>query len=119
MNGSRSARSTPAKARRTGNPSPSNPRGALVMLRTGRGRATAGSGSGTRGRMVMSSTTTAGMVFDSSDLPRPCHAIVDYATEILLGSATSPSPRARSADPMPDFNHDLIADLRAHDGHPT
>ena len=30
MNGSRSARSTPAKARRTGKPSPSNPRGALV-----------------------------------------------------------------------------------------
>jgi hypothetical protein len=54
-------RSTPAKARRTGSPSPSKPRGAVVIPVTGRGRAIAGSGTGTRGRTVMSSTVTAGM----------------------------------------------------------
>src|SRR5918996_101996 len=49
MNGSRSPRSTPAKARRTGKPSPSKPRGAVVTWRTGRGRAVAGSGPVTAG----------------------------------------------------------------------
>ena len=36
MNGSSSARLTPANARRTGKPSPSVPRGAVVTDRTGR-----------------------------------------------------------------------------------
>src|SRR5512144_1081442 len=41
MNGSRSARSTPAKARRTGKPSPSKPLGAVVTDFTGRSTASA------------------------------------------------------------------------------
>ena len=38
MNGSRSAVDTPAKVRRTGNPSPSKPLGAVVIERTERER---------------------------------------------------------------------------------
>ena len=60
MKGSRSARSTPAKARRTGNPSPSKPEGAVVMERTGRATATVASGRGMRGR-VRVSAVMAGM----------------------------------------------------------
>src|SRR4051812_31759875 len=60
MNGSRSRRSTPAKARRTGKPSPSKPDGAVVTERTRR-RTVPGAGTGTRGRVVVSSTVTAGM----------------------------------------------------------
>src|SRR5512132_1932132 len=52
-NGSRAARSTPAKARRTGKPSPSNPEGAVVTERTGRSAAV-GSRSGTLGRATVS-----------------------------------------------------------------
>src|ERR1700709_711278 len=58
--GSRSRRSTPANARRTGKPSPSKPDGAVVTDRTRR-RTVRGAGSGTRGRAVGSSTVTAGM----------------------------------------------------------
>src|SRR4051794_32781063 len=61
MKGSRSARSAPAKARRTGKPSPSSPRGAVVTERTCRWRLVAGSGTAMRGRAVMSSTVTAGI----------------------------------------------------------
>ena len=61
MNGSSFVIGTPWKARRTGNPSPSNPRGALVRLTTGRSRASDGSGAGTRGSAVRSSTVIAGM----------------------------------------------------------
>ena len=60
MNGSRSRRSTPAKARRTGNPSPSKPDGAVVTERVRR-RTVPGAGTGTRARVVVSSTVTAGM----------------------------------------------------------
>src|SRR3954471_4256252 len=60
MNGSRSRRSTPAKARRTGKPSPSNPDGAVVTDRTRR-RTVPGAGAGTRGRAVVSSTVMAGI----------------------------------------------------------
>src|SRR4051812_1425989 len=60
MNGSRSRRSTPAKARRTGKPSPSKPDGAVVTDRVRR-RTVPGAGSGTRGRVVVSSTVTAGI----------------------------------------------------------
>src|SRR3954454_25206794 len=60
MNGSRSRRSTPAKARRTGKPSPSKPDGAVVTDRTLR-RTVPGTGSGTRGRVVVSSTVTPGI----------------------------------------------------------
>lgn len=63
MNGSRSRRSAPANARRTGKPSPSNPDGAVVMERTRRCTAV-GASAGTRGRTVRSATVTAGM-FDS------------------------------------------------------
>src|SRR4051794_36536101 len=60
MNGSRSRRSTPAKARRTGKPSPSKPEGAVVTVRVRR-RTVPGAGRGTRARVVVSSTVTAGM----------------------------------------------------------
>src|SRR6266536_2947271 len=66
MNGSSRARSTPAKARRTGKPSPSNPDGAVVTDVTGRSAAAVGSGSVTRGRTRMSSTVTAGMTTPQS-----------------------------------------------------
>src|SRR5690606_7724576 len=59
-NGSRSARDTPAKARRTGKPSPSSPLGAVVTCRTGRCSTVAGSGAGMRGR-VRVSAVIAGM----------------------------------------------------------
>src|SRR5215211_9003194 len=52
-NGSRARRSAPAKARRTGKPSPSNPEGAVVTEVTGRSTAV-GSRSGTRGRATVS-----------------------------------------------------------------
>jgi hypothetical protein len=50
------ARSTPAKARRTGKPSPSRPEGAVVTETTGRSVAS-GPGSGTRGRAIVSAVT--------------------------------------------------------------
>ena len=59
MNGSSSAKSTPANARRTGKPSPSKPCGAVVMLFTLRARAPGSSL--TRGNTVMSPTVTAGI----------------------------------------------------------
>src|SRR6266508_5567527 len=59
-NGSRSDRSTPANARRTGNPSPSRPLGAALTPRTRRKRASGATG-GTRSRVVGSSTVIAGM----------------------------------------------------------
>ncbi len=62
MNGSRSVRLTPAKARRTGNPSPSSPAGAVVTDLTGRSRPATGSGGGTRGSANTFSTVTAGIV---------------------------------------------------------
>src|SRR4029450_8417454 len=52
-NGSRVARSTPAKARRTGKPSPSKPEGAVVTVTTGRSAAV-GSTVGIRGRATVS-----------------------------------------------------------------
>src|SRR5437762_2324309 len=58
--GSRSARSTPANARRTGKPSPSNPAGAVVTERTGRSRAPS-RGRGRRSKLVRSSTVIAGI----------------------------------------------------------
>src|SRR3954451_10934268 len=60
MKGSSRRRSTPANARRTGKPSPSNPVGAVVTLTTGRSRSTAGSVVGVRGN-VRVSAVTAGM----------------------------------------------------------
>ncbi len=63
MNGSRSRRSTPAKARRTGKPSPSKPCGAVVTDRTGRSTEPA-AGAAIRGRL-RGSAVTAGMVTSS------------------------------------------------------
>src|SRR5487761_2638520 len=60
MKGSRSATSTPAKARRTGKPSPSSPRGAVVIDFTRRGRSVV-SGATTRGSSSGFSTEMAGM----------------------------------------------------------
>src|SRR3984893_1885521 len=60
-NGARMLGSAPANARRTGNPSPSRPCGAVVTLTTGRAWVAAGSGSGMCGSLVMSSTVTAGI----------------------------------------------------------
>ena len=59
-NGSSRSRPTPANARRTGNPSPSKPEGAIVTEVTFRS-ATLPMGSGTLGRTRMFSTVTAGM----------------------------------------------------------
>src|SRR6478609_9133525 len=61
MNGSRSLRLMPANARRTGNPSPSKPRGAVVTETTGRGTVVVGSGRSTLGRARTFSTVTAGI----------------------------------------------------------
>ena len=63
MNGSSSIKSTPAKARRTGNPSPSKPCGAVVTLFTRRARLAAPFNpipASTRGKTVISLTVTAG-----------------------------------------------------------
>src|SRR3954463_9209733 len=77
MNGSSRLRSTPAKARRTGKPSPSKPCGALVTERTGRWRS--GAASRTRARVVTCATVMAGIgkpsnpsnVFDCATIPLP------------------------------------------------
>src|SRR5690242_18898233 len=60
MNGSRSSRATPAKARRTGKPSPSKPRGAVVIERTGR-RTACGVMAVMRGSARVLETVTAGI----------------------------------------------------------
>ena len=52
---------TPAKARRTGKPSPSRPLGAVVTDPTGRSLETARSGAATFGSVDKSLTVTAGM----------------------------------------------------------
>src|SRR5919199_4939383 len=57
MNGSRSASDTPANARRTGKPSPSKPRGAVVIDRTGRSRVRVGSSEVMRGRVSVFAVT--------------------------------------------------------------
>src|SRR6266705_111780 len=61
-NGSRVARSTPAKARRTGKPSPSKPLGAVVTEITGRSASVSGFGRGTRASASGFSTVPAGLV---------------------------------------------------------
>src|ERR1035437_3241622 len=74
-NGSRSDMLTPANARRTGNPSPSKPLGAVVTDAKGRSVITVGSGSGTRGRAATLSTVTAGMKVSyqvRGDIPPGC-----------------------------------------------
>jgi hypothetical protein len=51
----------PAKARRTGKPSPSNPEGAVVTDRTGRSTDASGSGSVIAGSLRGSATVMAGI----------------------------------------------------------
>src|SRR3984957_21289371 len=85
MNGSSWRRSTPAKARRTGKPSPSNPDGAVVTETTGRSTVVAASGSLTRGRTRMSSTVTAGMV--TPHVTGPDRPLV-HAVTTLVDDAT-------------------------------
>src|SRR4051794_38573371 len=60
MNGSSSSTGTPAKARRTGKPSPSKPEGAVVSRRTAR-NSVVGASSGRRGSTRTSSTVMAGI----------------------------------------------------------
>ena len=102
MNGSRSRRSTPANARRTGKPSPSKPDGAVVTERTRR-RTVPGAGTGTRGRVVVSSTVTAGMPAslvevstngDSSAADPRCHSPSAPAVRGLRGRAARAGLRA-------------------------
>src|SRR6266487_1124710 len=93
MNGSSRARSTPAKARRTGKPSPSNPDGAVVTGATGRSAATVGSGSVTRGRTRMSSTVTAGMT-----TPQSCALAGQVSAEVAGPTRPGVSPRLTIVD---------------------
>src|SRR3954452_2248368 len=62
MNGSRSAGETPANARRTGKPSPSKPRGAVVTDLTRRMVDWLASSAVTRGRLRVLSTVIAGIL---------------------------------------------------------
>ena len=80
MNGSSSARSTPANARRTGKPSPSKPCGAVVMLFTLRARAPGSSL--TRGNTVMSLTVTAGIGLSLVQSPR----VIELSTTCNLSA---------------------------------
>src|SRR5436189_6400626 len=52
---------TPAKARRTGKPSPAKPRGEVVIERTGRNAARRGSTTVMRGRAMLGEGVTAGI----------------------------------------------------------
>src|SRR5258708_27213239 len=89
--GSSRLMSTPAKARRTGNPSPSKPDGAVVTESTGRSTVVAGSGRGMRGRVSGLSTVTAGMgnllpgTIPASAIRQP--SVVDGVEDQLLGVA--------------------------------
>src|SRR5687767_13521592 len=71
-NGSSSCRGTPAKARRTGKPSPSSPLGAVVTERTGRSAASA-DGRSMRGSVRVSAVTAGtrrSNAFELADVPR-------------------------------------------------
>src|SRR4051794_709867 len=96
MKGSSRLMSTPAKARRTGKPSPSKPCGALVTERTGRWRSVAASR--TRSRVVTSSTVMAGIgktsnpsnVFDSATIPGQLFLVTGLLRQCLLNVAGPP-----------------------------
>src|SRR5918912_2062185 len=68
MNGSRSPSETPANARRTGKPSPSKPRGAVVIDRTARNWLWRGSRAVTRGSARTLSGVMAGIVVRGLEL---------------------------------------------------
>src|SRR5262249_39759091 len=105
MNGSSRARSTPAKARRTGKPSPSNPDGAVVTDATGRATAAVGAGSGARGRARRSSAVTAGMTTPllamAGRVPAKMAAApgrTAYRAATIVDRATFPSLRGATQD---------------------
>src|SRR5947209_20119390 len=95
MNGSSSDMSAPAKARRTGKPSPSKPPGAVVTERTARGVVSA-AGAASRGRAVTSGTVIAGMspptslttqLFHRSVGSALCQRLLDVAGPVRGGRA--------------------------------
>src|SRR6266496_3405678 len=90
-NGSRVARSTPAKARRTGKPSPSRPLGAVVTDATGRSTAS-GPGWGTRGRAIVSVVTA------SDELSRARVSI--WARPVRSWGERREVPARHEEDPM-------------------
>src|SRR5919197_3016879 len=105
-NGSSAGRGTPAKARRTGKPSPSRPLGAVVTDSTGRSTAV-GLGSGTRGRATVSALMagmTAPWRYQGSSVPSA--RILAYATFPVgpdhgRADAGGPDPRARIVGSQP------------------
>src|SRR5262249_60733461 len=121
--GCRAARATAWNARRTGKPSPSRPRGAVVTLTTGRGW-DSGSGSGIRGR-VRVSAVTAGMVVSGSlgqavaarnagspqcysapaarsEVPEAAEG-VGVAVRPVGAGRVAPDRRGQARDPTPDL----------------
>src|SRR5579884_1179884 len=102
MNGSRSAWGTPAKARRTGNPSPSKPRGAVVTERTGR-RRSCGCSCASLGKARRLSTVTAGISFRTKLQWRLFPVVADVA----------PFRGASGGDQL----HRPLVDPRAEEGH--
>src|ERR1019366_10470729 len=124
--GSSWARSTPAKARRTGNPSPSKPDGASVTDTTGRSWL-APSGKASRGREQMSSTVTAGMAWllgsNSGSLWRTLFADATFPRsfwpgggERALVTGHEPGPGRGVEDPHRPVPPDLPPAVRPHQG---
>src|SRR5579859_2500589 len=119
MNGSRRPRSTPAKARRTGNPSPSKPGGAVVTDSTGRSATAAGSGSWTRGSTRMSSAVTAGIVVSSArggalSYERCAHLTVAPPAPTVVDSSTFPRTGGDPGCRVPPSPASPAQDLSPH-----
>src|ERR687894_1501177 len=87
---------TPANARRTGKPSPSNPVGALVTDRTGRSREASSVGEATTGSVRGSATVMAGI---SAYLLESARLNKLYAQVFPLGGSV---PAARLGDEAAD-----------------
>src|ERR1700683_3494277 len=113
--GSSRGRSTPANARRTGNPSPSNPDGAVVTEVTLRS-AVVTSGSATRGRMRMLSVLIAGM----AGLLGLGASITTFETSIIPNGPWHPPParslayhgQSRARGTSDDRGTDTVTQLR-------
>src|SRR5580765_6574380 len=118
MNGSNAARSTPAKARRTGKPSPSKPLGADVTDTTGRGTDAVGSGA-IRGRTVRSSTVMAGIRVSLDGASLTCSLTVIACATIPHGRGCPqrhvPSPH-RSGRALQELRPGRVADLAPAQG---
>ena len=93
-NGSRAARSTPAKARRAGKPSPSRPDGAVVTDTTGRSRA-AGSRWGTRARTMVSALMAGMTAHERAQVARSLGQAGPEAGRLEGGVRHEPWPGAR------------------------